>query len=464
MASLTIGSGELVFSSRAGALFGYQVLGLFVLVLTLKWALVFASATHWVNTERHPFQRWVDLPGPRGWLPLTFFLLAMISFPVWVSFHAGTIGTLLASLTNTTGALRGTGALGWAVVTLLLTMILSATGTYARQEKLQTGIVALMLVTVLVSLVLLKPDVAALLGGLLHLGPMHYPEWAATMTEFADRPVWVEVATYAGVLGGGGYDYLAYVTWLREKHRDTQARRSADPCACRELRRIILLDCSLSFVAVLIFSVVFVACGHIVLGSQHRVPGGADLLTLQAQFVGAGGAWLTPLYFAGALLAMGGTLYGTIEVAPTILREMVAAFGWQRLSADEPRVRAWAVRWCSFMGLGLLLATLAQRWFNPSAAPVRFVVLLTPANLFTGVLACGIISLLNLWVEWRFVARGERLNLPLLALNAAGATLFLGLGIKGSIDFSGWVGPAILTGTIGFGIGAASLLGRARRR
>ncbi|MBM3855019.1 MAG: hypothetical protein FJ399_18000, partial [Verrucomicrobia bacterium] len=137
IASLTIGSGELVFSSRAGALFGYQVLGLFVLVLALKWALVFASATHWVNTDRHPFQRWVDLPGPRGWLPVTFFLLAVISFPVWVSFHAGTIGTLLASLTNTTGALRGTGALWWAVVTLLLTMVLSATGTYARQEKLQ---------------------------------------------------------------------------------------------------------------------------------------------------------------------------------------------------------------------------------------------------------------------------------------------------------------------------------------
>ena len=32
VASLTIGTGELIFSSRAGALFGYRTLGLFALV------------------------------------------------------------------------------------------------------------------------------------------------------------------------------------------------------------------------------------------------------------------------------------------------------------------------------------------------------------------------------------------------------------------------------------------------
>ena len=70
IASLTIGVGELVFSARAGALFGYRLLWFFVLVLILKWALVFASARHIVLTEAHPFQRWMELPGPRGWLPL----------------------------------------------------------------------------------------------------------------------------------------------------------------------------------------------------------------------------------------------------------------------------------------------------------------------------------------------------------------------------------------------------------
>ena len=67
MASLTIGSGELIFSSRGGAVFGYQLLSLFLAVCVFKWALVFATARHMILTGAHPFQRWMDLPGPRGW-------------------------------------------------------------------------------------------------------------------------------------------------------------------------------------------------------------------------------------------------------------------------------------------------------------------------------------------------------------------------------------------------------------
>src|SRR5947207_13831669 len=67
IASLTIGSGELIFSSRGGELFGYRLLWFFLLVLLLKWALVFVTARHMVLSGAHPFQRWMELPGPRGW-------------------------------------------------------------------------------------------------------------------------------------------------------------------------------------------------------------------------------------------------------------------------------------------------------------------------------------------------------------------------------------------------------------
>src|SRR5437773_11914803 len=65
IASLTIGSGELTFSSRGGALFGYRLLWLFLLVLLLDCALVFVAARHVVLTGTDSFPRWVDLPGPR---------------------------------------------------------------------------------------------------------------------------------------------------------------------------------------------------------------------------------------------------------------------------------------------------------------------------------------------------------------------------------------------------------------
>src|SRR3989475_1186978 len=107
IASLTIGSGELIFSLRGGALFGYRLQWFFLLVLLLKWALVFVTARHMVLTGAHPFQRWMDLPGPRGWFPLVFLLLALLCFPIWVCFHAGTVGTLLSWLAGTTQSLYG---------------------------------------------------------------------------------------------------------------------------------------------------------------------------------------------------------------------------------------------------------------------------------------------------------------------------------------------------------------------
>src|SRR5262245_17435106 len=144
LASLTIGVGELVFSSRAGALFGYRLLWLFGLALVMKWILVFGSARHIVLTGAHPFQRWMNLPGPRGWFPLTFALLAVPCFPIWICFHAGTLGTLVASQVTTDLGLRSGSHLLWGGFLLIATILLSLRGGYSALERIQLAIVVLM--------------------------------------------------------------------------------------------------------------------------------------------------------------------------------------------------------------------------------------------------------------------------------------------------------------------------------
>ena len=66
IASLTIGTGELVFSSRGGAIFGYDILFTFTVISLLKWGLVVSTSRHMVLTGYHPYERMIDLPGPRG--------------------------------------------------------------------------------------------------------------------------------------------------------------------------------------------------------------------------------------------------------------------------------------------------------------------------------------------------------------------------------------------------------------
>ena len=78
VASVTIGTGELIFSTRGGVLFGYNILSLFVFISLLKWVLVFGTSKHLLLTGIHPFRRMMDLPGPRGWLLM--MLLIMICY------------------------------------------------------------------------------------------------------------------------------------------------------------------------------------------------------------------------------------------------------------------------------------------------------------------------------------------------------------------------------------------------
>ena len=54
IASVTIGSGELVWASRSGAIFGYQLLWCFLLAGVFKGVQVYVAARHMTLTGEHP--------------------------------------------------------------------------------------------------------------------------------------------------------------------------------------------------------------------------------------------------------------------------------------------------------------------------------------------------------------------------------------------------------------------------
>jgi hypothetical protein len=184
---------------------------------------------------------------------------------------------------------------------------------------------------------------------------------------------------------------------------------------------------------------------------------------LQAQFVAVVGPWLKPLYFVGAFLALGGTLYGTIEVAPTVARELVAAvMPVGRRPPDDALLRRVCVRWCGFGALLILGVTLAWRLAVGSKEALDLVKWITPANLLTGVLACGWISWLNLWTYARGGVGAPRLGWFLTILNAVGGAFFVGVGLKAGGDQLGLGAVAILGGSVVIGGIAAAWWGKLR--
>ncbi|MDP6152277.1 MAG: hypothetical protein QF785_02785, partial [Phycisphaeraceae bacterium] len=69
IASVTIGSGETLFASRGGAIFGYALLWCFVGGAIMKGVQVYTGARYMTLTGQHPIAAWMHLPGPRGWFP-----------------------------------------------------------------------------------------------------------------------------------------------------------------------------------------------------------------------------------------------------------------------------------------------------------------------------------------------------------------------------------------------------------
>jgi hypothetical protein len=200
---------------------------------------------------------------------------------------------------------------------------------------------------------------------------------------------------------------------------------------------------------------VFTACGAMILRPQHQLPAGSDLLTLQTQFLTPIFPALRYLYFVGAFLAVFGTLYGTIEVAPAIARELAFAFDPAFARARDRLIRVGSILWVCGAALAVLIISVTRK-----GTPPALIAILTPANLFTGVLACGCVCLLAIWADRKLPPR-LRMPLPLVGLNVAGGAGFIVLGLKGYWDYNARFSWMIFAATIVTGfIGAASFRGR----
>ncbi|MBM84244.1 MAG: hypothetical protein CMJ78_27125 [Planctomycetaceae bacterium] len=468
IASLTIGTGELIFSTRGGALFGYRILFLFAIISLLKWGLVISTSRHMVLTGVHPYERMIELPGPRGWLPIMLLLMATVCLPIWISFHSGVLGNLTSWITGTRSMFHGGMDYLWGAAILVGVLILSATGGYTVFERIQLFVVGALVFCSGLTLILYNPEWLELAFGLVPQ-KLGYPEWLdEKYPDIAKHSVWVETTRYVGVIGGAGFDYLAYTAWLREKSWGILPTKAtpeqleeiaADPN--HEVRQWIkapIVDCAISFILIVAFSAVFVASGAMILNPEEVVPNEDNLLNLQAKFVTNIHPLLLPLYVTGAFLTMLGTLYGTIEIACSIADEISRSFvaGWTPERAKK--LKRGVIAWCASFALVILTwLFIRQASFDPPAVadsaatateggseqpaepammkkPRLLLAILTPVNLFTGVLSCGLICILTIWMDRRWLPKALHPPKWLVFMNVVSAAVFAGLGIKGYWD------------------------------
>ena len=158
MASVTIGSGETVFPARNGAIFGYSLLWCFVLGAFIKGFQIYSGARFMTITGRHPLESWCELPGPRAWFVWCMTIMSLFCMPL---FLGGGLPRMLADFT--VSAVMGftpepgnaaeelafnTYALWWGTGFIIVAMALTFLQSYGFLEKVQTAIIALLLICI----------------------------------------------------------------------------------------------------------------------------------------------------------------------------------------------------------------------------------------------------------------------------------------------------------------------------
>lgn len=437
IASVTIGSGETVFASRGGALFGYALLWCFLGGGAMKFVQVYTAARYMTLSGEHPIERWRYLPGPQGWAVWTLALVTVLCFPLWLS----GLPMMLGGLTVWIGGLEGDGVWGderlWGTLFAAGAIALTMVQSYGAMERTQTAIVGLLLAFILLAAFSCRPDWLAVAYGSLVPTVPAYPVWvAAKYPVVASRSPWLELGTYLGAVGGGSQDYFGYIGMLREKGwglvgRTGPAGRAGvhisddeeNVRAGRHWLRAPLADAIASFSCVVLFTMAFMILGAALLHPKQTVPSGLHLLSVQAEFLTGLHPRLLYLYQAGVFAAFFGTILGAYELYVRTTHECLRPVSTRIRELPLAQLRPWVVGYCGLGGIALM-------WLGGS--PVQIV---TPAALFGGVLTCGLWCLLMVWTDHRYLPRPLQMTRPLRLLNLASGVFLTAWGVRGVIDF-----------------------------
>jgi Mn2+/Fe2+ NRAMP family transporter len=422
---VTVGTGETVFAPRVGAAFGYALLWVVVAAVFFKGVQVYAGARYLVLTGEHPLRAWSRIPGPRAWVAKLIGLVSVIAFPMWIAALSDALGSLCIWMT---GVGEGTswGRPVWGAAVILTATGLSFIQTYGVVERVSTLILCLKVGLIFAAVLVVRPDWAAALWGLVAPRIPEYPPWVLeNYADFRGRGVFLEMAVLLGAVGGGVQDYVGYVGFLREKRwgaageiEGSPSRLSRDPSVVKRglsWLRAPALDTVLSFGSVLLITGCFMILGAAVLHPRGLVPTDADLYSRQSQFLGLIHPSLIAVYKAGVFFAILGAIYGAFPLYARTTYETAAAV-WPARAWEFRRLRTWVILYSAAGGILLILTG------------YKTVVIARVVAPFAGVLGCGLWCLAMVWVERTQLPPDYRMGRWLFVATVAAGIIMTAVG------------------------------------
>lgn len=257
------GSGELLFTPRIAAQYGYVLLWALLLAVALKWFINREVGRYTVCTGMPLLEGFKQLPGPRNW---AVWLIVIPQVLVGVAAMAG-----MASSAATALILVLPGHLNlWTIAAIVSAMAMVVWGRYARVELVARVIALALALASIIAAVSVGPDLTALGAGLIPSLP--------------DTINYGEVLPWLGYMLSGAAGMMWYSYWLRAKGYGAAGRPGnaapldldrLEPETRRRLKgwlKQMTLDTTVAVVGALIVTVAFLILGAELLRPRGLIP------------------------------------------------------------------------------------------------------------------------------------------------------------------------------------------------
>jgi len=383
-ASAAIGASHLVSSTQAGALFGWQLVGLVLLANLLKYPFFRFGPQYTAETGRSLVEGYARRGTVYLWV---FFLLAAVSSVISAAGVALLCTVILANLLPASWAL-GVPLLATALI--VITWILLVGGHYVTLDGVTKIIVSLLAISTVVAVVM-----AASQGAVRQPGFEDPSPWTLASLPFLVALVgWMPAPIEISALNS---------MWVRAKGEDRQVAT-----------RDVLFDFNAGYVTSAVLAVFFLALGVFVQygsGEEMQMEGGAYIPQLMSMYGAAIGQWAIPLMGTIAFLAMFGTVISVID-------------GYARACAESLRL---------LRGAPEMSRRHKDIWITGIAAIALAIVVWMSAELSTMLRFAMISAFLTApvfaWLNFALIRSERHLSPGIRVLSYVGLAFLIGFGV-----------------------------------
>jgi Mn2+/Fe2+ NRAMP family transporter len=397
IAATGVGAGDLLAAMLAGANFAHALVWVVVVGAVLKLVLNEGVARWQLATDTTILEGWCRHLGR------PFQIYFLVYLVVWSFIVAG--GLMSACGVAAHALAPGLEIRTWAIVHSLAALALVLIGRYALFETVMKILIGVMVLTLLISVVLVGPDLMGAIRGLIPA----MPKGSAAAT----------LSLMGGV--GGSVTMLSYGYWIQEKGWKGTS----------ELGKV-RLDLTVGYVLTGLFGIAMLMLAAVVLGGGAGMPPGSEGLVACGDAIrestterfGAGVGNTTALIF---LIGVWGAIFtstlGVWNGVPYLFADFVDAFRGRY--GEIPSTGSWTYRgYLLFLALPPMAMLFLDR-------PIWVITVYTvTGGLFMPLLAGSL-----LWLNSRKTLVGEQRNGAwTTAMLVLALLLFAGIAVRQFID------------------------------